>query len=64
MINIQSVTVSTDGQNKRISIAWDEIDNTGKTIATNQRLSRIITDETLLDCANQITELAEQMITE
>jgi hypothetical protein len=64
MINIQSVTVSTDGQNKRISIAWDEIDDSGKTIATNQRLSRIITDKTLLDCANQITELAEQMITE
>lgn len=64
MINIQSVTISTDGQNKRISIAWDEIDDSGKTIATNQRLSRIITDDTLLKCANQITELAEQIITE
>lgn len=64
MINIQSVTISTDGQNKRISAVWDEIDETGKTIATNQRLSRIITDETLLECANQITELAEELITE
>ena len=62
MINIQNISFSTDGQNKRVSVSWDEIDAEGRTISTNQRMSRIITDKTLLGYVGNITDIIEDMI--
>ncbi len=64
MINIQNISFSTDGQNKRVSVSWDEIDAEGRTISTNQRMSRIITDKTLLGYVGNITDIIEDMISE
>ena len=64
MVNIQTISLTNDGQNKRISVVYDELDNTGKTTATNQRLSRVVLDTELLESIEFITEKVQQMIEE
>ena len=48
MVNIKNVTISKDGDFNKLSFMYDLVDDEGKIIGTNNRITRIITDETIL----------------
>ena len=62
MVKISNVALQNDGEFIRLSVAWDEFDNTtGKIIATNQRETRIVTDEDVLQSVEVVMNLAKDI---
>lgn len=64
MINIKNVTISQDGSFKRLSIMYDELDDAGKMTGTNNRLTRVVTDNTVLEAIDTINSFIESAIEE
>lgn len=64
MLNIKNISLTKDGEYTRINISWDEFDDNGKTIRTNQRLSRVVTDTDALEHINAINDMAKTIIEE
>lgn len=64
MINIQYISLSKDGEYTRMSVTWDEIDDSGKTIATNKRLSRVVANGDVLQHTNALYDIAKTVIEE
>lgn len=64
MKNLKSFTITTDGAAKRISIMYDEIDDTGKVIKPNMRLNRVITDTTALKTVASVEKIAASLMEE
>lgn len=62
MVNLKNVSLTNDGELKRISIQWDVLDDAGKTISTNNRATRIVTDETIIDDIAAIELYASNII--
>lgn len=62
--NIQSINLSNDGKFQRVSIMWDELNDEGKTITTNNRATRIVTDQSVLDAIAIVDEYAQTVIEE
>lgn len=59
---VTSVTVWNDAVGKRISITYSEIDETGKIIADNKRIDRIITDASAKQIADDLQAYAQTFI--
>lgn len=59
---VTSVTVWNDAVGKRISITYSEIDETGKIIADNKRIDRIITDASAKKLADDLQAYAQTFI--
>lgn len=59
---VTSVTVWNDAVGKRISITYSEIDETGKIIADNKRIDRIITDTSAKKLAEDLQAYAQTFI--
>lgn len=64
MKNIQNISLHNDGQMQRISITWDEIDDEGKTTATNKRITRVVVDEEVKSAIETIMNHASNIIEE
>lgn len=64
MVNLKNVSLTNDGDLKRLSVAYDEFDESGKTIATNQRISRIVTDDKILKSIKAIEDYAKTLTEE
>ena len=64
MKNIQNISLHNDGQMQRISITWDEIDDEGKTTATNKRITRVVVDEEVKSAIDTIMNHASNIIEE
>lgn len=64
MINIKNVTIAQDGSFKKLSVMYDELDDSGKTIGTNNRLTRVVTDDTVLEAIDTIDTFIESVIEE
>ena len=64
MVNIKNITVSQDGGFKRISVAYDEVQD-GRIVGTNNRVTRIISDDdTIIESVNNLMEYAQTMAQE
>lgn len=59
---VTSVTVWNDAVGKRISITYSEIDETGKIIADNKRIDRIITDASARKLAEDLQAYAQTFV--
>lgn len=60
---VTSVTIWNDAIGKRISITYSEIDETtGKIIADNKRIDRIITDTSARKLAEDLQEYAQTFV--
>ena len=59
---VTSVTVWNDAVGKRISITYSEIDETGKIVADNKRIDRIITDTSAKQIADDLQAYAQTFI--
>lgn len=62
--NVQSINLSSDGKLNRVSIMWDELNDEGKTVSTNNRATRIVTDEAVLDAISTIEDYVNSIIEE
>ena len=62
MVNIKGFAIANDGSMKRIAVTYDEIDDDGKIINGNQKVNRVITDETVNDAAEVIADYAQAVI--
>ena len=61
MRNVKGYAIASDGNMKRIAITYDEIDETGKVISPNVKVSRLVTDADVLN-ANAVIESYAQVI--
>lgn len=59
---VTSITAWNDAIGKRISITYSEIDETGKIVADNKRIDRIITDATAKKTADDLQAYAQTFI--
>lgn len=59
---VTSVTIWNDAVGKRISITYSEIDETGKIIADNKRIDRIITDTSARKLAEDLQAYAQTFV--
>lgn len=64
MINVQSINISNDGQLKRVSVMWNELTDYGKTVSTNNRVSRIVTDEAVIEAIGVVEQYVNSVIEE
>lgn len=64
MINLKNISITNDGALKRISVSYDELTEDGKTISVNNRISRVVTDELILDNIANIENYVETVIQE
>lgn len=64
MKNLKSITITTDGSAKRMSITFDVIDDNGKVIGPNKRLNRVIADATALKTVASIEKIAASLMEE
>ena len=64
MINLKNISITNDGALKRVSISYDELTEDGKTISTNNRISRVVTDELILDNIANIENYVDTIIEE
>lgn len=62
--NIQSINLASDGKLQRVSIMWDELNDEGKTISTNNRATRVVTDSEVLNAISIVEEYAQTVIKE
>lgn len=60
MKRVTSTTVFNDAIGKRMSMTFSEIDDsTGQVISDNNRMDRVVTDETVINHANALAEYAQ-----
>lgn len=64
MVNIKNTTLSMNGNYKMISASYDEVSEDGKIIGTNNRISRIITDEDVIAHYDAINNYVNSIIQE
>lgn len=63
MNNIKSYAIASDGNQKRIAITYDVIDEaTGKITKANVKVNRIVTDSAALDAITVLDEYAETIV--
>lgn len=65
MVNIKNITISNDGNLKRVSASYDMYDENGKMTRTNIRISRAIVangelEKEIADVTDYITKLIEE----
>lgn len=64
MINIKNIAISQDGGFKRVSIAYDKLQD-GRIVGTNNRVTRIISDnDEIMASVNNLMEFAKTMAKE
>mgnify|MGYP007069873152 CR=1 FL=1 len=64
MINVKNLAISQDGGFKRVSIAYDELSDEGKIIGTNNRITKIVTEQDILDSIDVLMNYANTVIEE
>lgn len=62
MINLKNISITNDGALKRVSVSYDELSEDGKTVSTNNRVSRVITDDLILDNITNIENYVNKVI--
>lgn len=64
MNNITGISISTNGEQKRLTVTYDVYDDAGLMISANMRANRIMTSEELLSASEVLTEYAKTIVEE
>lgn len=64
MNNITGISISTNGEQKRLTVIYDVYDDAGLMISANMRANRIMTSEELLSASDVLTEYAKTIVEE
>lgn len=64
MVNVKNINISQDGGIKKISVMWDELTENGRILGTNNRMTRAVTDQSILDAIEIIENYAKTAIEE
>ncbi len=59
---VTSIGLFNDAIGKRISITYSEINEAGQVISDNNRIDRVMTDQSAIAHANAITEYAQAFV--
>lgn len=59
---VAGITIFNTGEGTRISMAYTEIDETGKILRDNQRVDRLVIDEAMLSVCKELTGYAQNLI--
>ena len=62
MKNIKGIAAANDGTMKRLAITFDEIDEDGKIINSNQKINRVVTDSEAIESINAIWSYAQGIV--
>lgn len=64
IIKVNNISLLKDSGLNRVSVMYDEFTDDGKTISVNNRKSRIVVDETIVDAIGVIENFVNTIIEE
>ena len=64
MINVKATSIASDGNAKRIAVAYDKIDESGKVVNSNLKTNRVVVDEDVLAAISVIDTYAKKVAEE
>ena len=62
MKKVTSMTVLTTAEGKRLSITFSEIDEKGNIIKENERVNKVVVDQSALNCITQLEGFAQGIV--
>lgn len=62
MKRVTSMTILTTAEGKRLSITFSEIDKNGNIVKENERVNKVIVDESILECVYEIEVFAQNIV--
>lgn len=62
MNNIKGIAVVTDGNQKRIAMTYDVINDEGVVTAQNKKINRIVTDSEVLNSISAVESYAQTIV--
>lgn len=62
MKKVTSMTVLTTAEGKRLSITFSEIDDKGNIIKENERVNKIVVDQSALSCITELESFAQGIV--
>lgn len=64
MNNIKGIAVVTDGNQKRIAITWDVINDEGVVTAQNKKVNRVVTNSDVIESLSVVGDFAQKIVDE
>ena len=62
MNNVKTISVTTDGNSKRVAITFDVVDGSGKVINPNNRTNRVVVDEEALNAISILESYVQGVV--
>lgn len=62
MNNVKTISITTEGNGKRMAITFDVVDKSGKVTASNKRINRVVVDETVLEAIKVVDVYAQNAV--
>ncbi len=62
MKRVTSMTVLTTAEGKRLSITFSEIDDKGNIIKENERVNKVVVDQSALNCITELEGFAQGIV--
>lgn len=62
MNNVKTISITTEGNGKRMAITFDVVDESGKVTASNKRINRVVVDETVLEAIKVVDTYAQNAV--
>lgn len=62
MKRVTSMTVLTTAEGKRLSITFSEIDEKGNIIKENERVNKVVVDQSALNCITELEGFAQGIV--
>ena len=62
MKKVTSMTVLTTAEGKRLSITFSEIDEKGNIIKENERVNKVVVDQSALNCITELEGFAQGIV--
>ena len=59
---ITSITTHTTAEGVRLSFTYSQINEEGEVVKSNERITRIVTDKTILSHINALNEYAKSIL--
>ena len=62
MKRVTSMTVLTTAEGKRLSVTFSEIDEKGNIIKENERVNKVVVDQSALNCITELEGFAQGIV--
>ena len=62
MNNVKTISVTTEGNAKRMAITFDTVDGSGKVVKSNIKTNRVVMDERVLAAISTLEVYAQSIV--